>query len=88
MMQRNRVPKSSQLTYLCHYKHMVQKKHQANGCFAHQGGMAEKVDWMEEKSCGSAHSNKCMPGVKRPSLLAEGPRKKKVRVHAVPCINT
>lgn len=64
------------------------KKHRANGRFGAKAEWRRKFIGQKRKSCGSAHSNQGMPGVKRPFLVTEGPRKKKVKVHAEPSIDS
>ena len=64
------------------------KKHRANGRFGAKTEWQRKLIGQKRKSCGSAHLNQHTPGVKRPSLVTEGPRKKKVKVHAEPGIDS
>lgn len=61
------------------------KKHRANGRFGAKAEWQRKLIGQKRTSSGSSHSNQRTPGVKRPSLVTEGPRKKKVKVHAEPC---
>ena len=64
------------------------KKHQANGRFGAKAEWQRKLIGQKRKSCGAAHRNQRMPGVKRPSRVTEGPKTKKVKVHAEPCIDS
>ena len=65
------------------------KKHRANGRFGAKAEWQRKLIGQKKKSSGSADLNQRTPGVKRPSLVTEGPlRKKKAKVHAEPCIDS
>jgi len=64
------------------------KKHRANGRFGAKAEWQRKLIGRKRKSCSSAPAAQRTPGVRRPTLVTEGPRKKKVKVHAEPCVDS